>query len=75
MSHMKIGHAPKQPEVMEYEVAQTRGSEEEWQVEAIDDDGRIFIAAFGGPDSQQRATEYAAWKNAQNQPSTGRLKG
>jgi len=35
----------------------------EWRVEAISDDGDCYVTIFTGPDAQQRAEEYAEWKN------------
>ena len=39
----------------------------EWVVEAINNDrhgeGEIYAAAFSGPNSKERADEYADWKN------------
>lgn len=39
-----------------------------WVVEAIGADGEVYVAQFYGPDSEERAAEYAAWKNANTQP-------
>jgi len=38
-----------------------------WEVSAIDDGdtGKIFITLFPGSDGEQRAREYAAWKNGE----------
>lgn len=51
---------------MQHEVAQDKHFPSEWRVEAIDSDGDgdCFVALFGGPDSEARAREYAAWKNS-----------
>jgi len=32
--------------------------------EAVDDERRVFVAIFSGPEAEQRAREYATWKNA-----------
>lgn len=38
----------------------------EWVVQAINEegDGELYIAAFSGPEAQERAVEYAAWKTS-----------
>jgi hypothetical protein len=37
----------------------------DWHVEAIDmDSGDIFVAVFSGPDSEERAREYATWQGS-----------
>ena len=48
---------------MTYEVAQSHGVQDEWRVEAVDDDGAIHVTLFSGPQAQPRAREYARWKN------------
>lgn len=42
-------------------------SESSWEVSAIDDNdtGKIFITIFPGSDGEERAREYAAWKNGE----------
>jgi hypothetical protein len=42
-----------------------------WAVEAIDiaGDGAIEMAQFSGPDAEQRARDYAAWKYGVSSPS------
>ena len=35
-----------------------------WVVEAVGSDGEVYVAQFYGPDDEERAKEYAAWKNA-----------
>ncbi len=51
---------------MRYEMMRSRGSVDEWRVEAIDyeHDGQVFVAIFSGPDAERRAKEYAEWRNA-----------
>ena len=49
---------------MNHEVAQSKGQQDEWRVEAIDSEGRVFVAIFSGPAAKERATEYATWKNS-----------
>jgi hypothetical protein len=38
----------------------------DWRVEAIDfdDEGKVYVAIFSGPDAQARAEEYAELKNS-----------
>ncbi len=48
---------------MNYEVVESKNYPDEWRVEAIDSEGRVFVAIFSGPAAKERATEYAAWKN------------
>lgn len=60
-------------EALVYECVKSRFCLDEWVVEAIDygSEGEIYAATFSGPGAQQRAEEYAAWKNA-GHGSTGR---
>lgn len=50
---------------MTYEVAADKLSGGDFRVEAINHsgDGEVFVTIFSGPDSEQRATEYAQFKN------------
>jgi hypothetical protein len=48
---------------MNYEVVESKHYQDEWRVEAIDSEGRVFVAIFSGPAARERAHEYAAWKN------------
>lgn len=34
-----------------------------WVVEAIGDDGEMYVAQFYGPQAKERAYEYQSWKN------------
>lgn len=47
-----------------YEVVESRQYSGHWHAEAIDDDGRVFVAVFSGPNAAERAHEYATWKNS-----------
>lgn len=49
-----------------YECVKSRVCQDEWVVEAIDygSEGQIYAATFSGPGAEERAREYAAWKNA-----------
>lgn len=61
---------------MDYEVVQSIGVVGEWRVEAISQDGDCFVTLFSGPDSRQRAEEYATFKlggEASAPPSPVRL--
>ena len=49
---------------MQYEVMQSRGVVDELRVEAINQGGEVYVTLFSGPNAQNRAKEYAAWKNA-----------
>lgn len=51
---------------MYYEVAKHSKYADTWVVEAIDhaNEGVIYSAEFGGPHAEERAQEYAEWKNA-----------
>lgn len=49
---------------MTYESCDSITEPGSWRVEAIDtQSGDCFVTIFYGPDSQQRAAEYAEWKN------------
>jgi hypothetical protein len=52
-------------ESIEYEAFESKTVPGEWRAEAcgIDDDGSCYVTIFTGPGAQQRAEEYAAWKN------------
>jgi hypothetical protein len=38
---------------------------EGWVVEAVGSDGEIYVTQFYGPKAEDRAKEYASWKNAE----------
>jgi hypothetical protein len=46
-----------------HEVAESKDYPGQWHVEAVDDDGSVFVAVFSGPQARERAAEYADWKN------------
>jgi hypothetical protein len=48
---------------MNYEVAESKNYSDEWRVEAVDNEGRVFVAIFSGPTARERANEYAVLKN------------
>lgn len=53
---------------LEYEVIEAKESVggDTWRVEAIDDekDGQVYVTIFAGPEAEERAREYAEFKNA-----------
>ena len=48
---------------MYHEVVESKAYPGHWHVEAIDNEGRVYIAVFSGPSAMERAAEYADWKN------------
>ena len=48
---------------MTYEVVQSRLFPDTWVAEAIGPEGEAYIACFTGPEAEERAREYAAFKN------------
>lgn len=57
---------------MHYEVVESRQYRGHWHVEAIDEDGRVFVVVFSGPKAEDRAREYASWKNSVLAPAEKR---
>jgi hypothetical protein len=57
-----------------YESFQDRDNPSDWRVEAIDSKaGDVYIAIFAGPLAQERAAEYAKFKNGElSQKATSR---
>ena len=54
------------PNALNHEVAEDKVYPGTFRVEAIDHkEGDCFVTIFSGPNAESRATEYAAWKNAQ----------
>lgn len=51
---------------MQFEVVQSKDQPGEWRVEATNEtgDGEVFVTIFSGPKAEERAREYAEWKNA-----------
>ena len=39
----------------------------DWRVEGNDNEGRVYVAIFSGPDAHERAQEYADWKTSMEQ--------
>jgi hypothetical protein len=56
-----------------YEVVEDNLHPGDWRVEAIDhaSEGECYIAIFTGPRAEERAREYAMWKNEQAPPIHG----
>lgn len=50
---------------MLHEVIKDQTTMDTWRVEAINQhgDGEVFVSIFSGPDAEERAHEYADWKN------------
>ena len=50
---------------VDYEIAPTLDVPDEWRVEAIDYDneGQVYVTIFSGPKAEERAVEYASFKN------------
>jgi hypothetical protein len=57
---------------MNYETKESRDFKDHWHVEAIDEEGRVFVAIFSGPDAQERAIEYAKLKNSASKTMTSK---
>jgi hypothetical protein len=54
---------------MQYELAESREFLGTWHVEAVGDDGEVYVAVFSGPRARERAAEYADWKNGVRSPA------
>ncbi len=54
---------------MEHEVFQDKVNHYDWRVEATDHDseGQCYVTIFSGHKPEERAREYAGWKNEQAQ--------
>lgn len=52
---------------MNFEVLEDLRNPGDWRVEAIDfeDEGKVYVVIFSGPDAHERAEEYASFKNSQ----------
>jgi len=51
---------------MEWTYAEDKRNPGDWRVEAVDfeDEGKVYVAIFSGPNAQERAEEYAEWKGS-----------
>lgn len=54
---------------MKYEVVADKIYLNDWRVEAINQSGDSFVTLFSGPDAEERAKEYAAWKLSADAPA------
>jgi hypothetical protein len=66
MSTSRSDRGPKMATAtIQFEAIQDRMDHEAWRVEGIDytNDGIGYIALFMGPNAQERAKEYASFKN------------
>ncbi len=52
--------------LLNWEVMESRDLPGEWRAEAIGAEGECYLARFFGPESEQRARDYAAWLNTGN---------
>ena len=52
---------------MDHEVFQDESDSYDWRVGAVnhDSEGECYVTIFSGHEPEERAREYAAWKNAQ----------
>ena len=50
---------------LNYEVVEDEVAPGDWRVEAVGQDGEVFVAIFSGADNEARAREYAAFKAEQ----------
>jgi hypothetical protein len=42
----------------------------DWRVEGNDNEGRVYVAIFSGPDAHERAQQYADWKTLDGRAPT-----
>lgn len=56
-----------------YEVEERLDTLGVWTAEAIGSDGEVYQALFAGPNAEDRAREYADYKNAVSQPERRRV--
>lgn len=63
---MEISAASSQfPSKLKYNVFPDKEFSTDWHVEAIDTDtGDVFSAVFGNADAENRAREYARWRES-----------
>jgi hypothetical protein len=60
---------------MKYEVKESPGERGAYAAIAVNEanHNEIFSVLFSGPDARRRAEEYAAWKNAELEPTGEQL--
>jgi hypothetical protein len=51
---------------MEWTIVEDHSGSGDWRVEGIDFDneGKVYVAIFSGPDARYRAGEYTEWKKS-----------
>lgn len=49
---------------MLHELTQDQDHPRDWRVESTGSDGECYVVIFAGPKAEERAREYAGWKNA-----------
>jgi hypothetical protein len=54
---------------LKHEIGESKDYPGHWHVEAIDDEGKVFVAVFSGPEAKECAAEYADWKNGIGRPA------
>jgi hypothetical protein len=56
---------------LEFEVKESGDHADTWIVGAVDypSEGEMYVAVFAGFAAEERAREYAVWKNSQEQPT------
>lgn len=52
-----------------FEAFEDKEEPPDWRVEAIGDDGEVYVTIFTGEDPERRAREYAALMNSLQSPS------
>ena len=57
-------------QTLQWEIEESKDYPGHWHVEAIDHDGRVFVAVFSGPEAKERAVEYLDWKNGNRRQAT-----
>ena len=67
--HPAVENSASQSEekFMEFECIEDQRNPGDWRVEAIDfeDEGKVYIAVFSGPEAKERAQEYVSFKNSE----------
>jgi hypothetical protein len=53
---------------LEYEAFEDKEEPPDWRVEAIGEDGEVYVTIFTGEDQERRAREYAAVMNSLQSP-------
>jgi hypothetical protein len=53
---------------MEYVALEDKVEPPDWRVEAIGEDGEVYVTIFTGPDPERRARQYAALMTSLESP-------